>query len=187
MNINNKIIKDILKNKHNSNIVIFKKFCTETPDWSEFIKYIDQSSRMLISSFPENLNDTPNTVVSGNMIIKQNFYFYLGIHGFLGKSSYKIQNEFSKIFKCEGGMTTVYVNLSTNINNISEHTDKYDNFYWQCIGITEWVYKNKKYLVEPGDLVYIPANVPHSVNFRMPRAAIGFSWDLSNFEINGIK
>jgi mannose-6-phosphate isomerase-like protein (cupin superfamily) len=60
------------------------------------------------------------------------------------------------------------------------HSDPVDGFYIQCEGQTTWraFYKDRteSYLVNPGDLLYIPNGINHSVESMNVRAAISVSF-----------
>ena len=60
------------------------------------------------------------------------------------------------------------------------HSDPVDGFYIQCEGQTTWraFYKDRteSYLVNPGDLLYIPKGIDHSVESMNVRAAISVSF-----------
>jgi mannose-6-phosphate isomerase-like protein (cupin superfamily) len=60
------------------------------------------------------------------------------------------------------------------------HSDPVDGFYIQCEGQTTWraFYKGRteSYLVNPGDLLYIPKGIDHSVESMNVRAAISVSF-----------
>jgi mannose-6-phosphate isomerase-like protein (cupin superfamily) len=175
------MLSSLIEHKKASEIVVLKGFCTEVPSWQEFIDYIDESSRVTDSKMPDEPNEydlSLGATIKGNVMVKQSFYFYLVQHKQMGKTE-EIADALINILNAPGGLSSFYVNFSSNINNISSHKDALDNFYWQCIGSTEWMCQDKVYSVSPGDMVYIPANSYHAVNFSMPRAAIGFACDLS--------
>lgn len=175
------ILETIKQHKKDSQIAVIKDFCKDTPSWQEFIDYIDKSSNVENPVLPKEPNEYEKSlgaVIVNNIKIQQNFYFYIAQSGYLGKSSQEIEQAFSDVFKAPGGISSVYVNLSTNISNVPQHFDAHDNFYWQCIGSTVWNCNDQSYTVNPGDLVYIPSKTYHGVDFSMPRAAIGFSWNL---------
>ena len=169
------IFNTILENKKNQTTCIIKNFCSDVPLWSDFVDYIGESSSQ-DSIFSEPLPEYDLNLdgkIVGNVIIKQNFYLYMVIHRHIGKSQ-NIESEF-QFFIPSLSISNLYVNLSNTIDDIPDHIDALDNFYWQCQGSVEWKANGNTYNVEPGDLVYIPAKTHHSVNFSMPRAAIGFS------------
>ena len=183
--INKDILDSIIEHKRISQILVLKDFCTEVPSWQEFIDYIDESSKVTDSRMPDEPSEydlSLGAVIKGNIMIKQSFYFYLASHRHVGKTE-EISNSLVKDLEAPGGLSSLYINFSSNINNIPSHKDALDNFYWQCIGSTEWLCEDRVYVVNPGDLVYIPANTHHAVNFSMPRAAIGFASVLSESKL----
>jgi mannose-6-phosphate isomerase-like protein (cupin superfamily) len=60
------------------------------------------------------------------------------------------------------------------------HSDPVDGFYVQCEGQTTWraFYQDssEEYLVNPGDMLYIPSGIDHSVESMNVRAAISVSF-----------
>lgn len=179
--ITHEILQTIKQHKQESKIAVLKDFCTDTPSWQEFIDYIDKSSKVKEPMLPDGPNEYDKAlgaVAIGNVLIKESFYFYIGEDGHINKASEQIDQSFSDTFKAPGGISSIYINLSSNIKNIPQHFDAHDNFYWQCIGSTTWHCQDQTYVVNPGDMVYIPSKTYHGVDFSMPRAAIGFSWNL---------
>ena len=174
------ILETIKQHKQDSKIAVFKDFCKDTPSWSDFIDHIDRSSNVenKVVHIPSDYDKSLNAMVVGNIMIKQNFYYYISLPTHMNESSKQIEQGFSDAFKAPGGITSLYVNLSSKVSNIPQHFDAHDNFYWQCIGSTTWHWKDEIYTVNPGDMVYIPSKTYHGVDFSMPRAAIGFSWNL---------
>ena len=174
------ILETIKQHKQDSTIAVIKDFCKDTPSWSDFIDHIDKASNIENNHVPapNDYDKKLGTVVVGDIMIKQNFYYYVSLPSHMNKSSEQIDQGFSDAFKVPGGISSLYINLSSNLSNIPQHFDAHDNFYWQCIGSTTWHCKDKSYTVNPGDMVYIPSNTYHGVDFSMPRAAIGFSWKL---------
>lgn len=76
----------------------------------------------------------------------------------------------------------LYVSLSEKSKTSGKHRDGAFVWYWQCIGNTKWiVYENEKentYELSPGDLIYIPRGVFHSVSPLTPRAGISFGAEI---------
>jgi mannose-6-phosphate isomerase-like protein (cupin superfamily) len=173
------ILQTIKQHKQDSKIAVIRNLSTATPSWQEFIDYIDKCSYATedVMPQPNDYDKSLGAVSIGKVMIKEGFYFYLGIDGHINQASKQIEDEFAQTLGSpKGGISSIYVNFSSNIKNIPQHFDPYDNFYWQCIGSTTWHCEDKSYVVNPGDLVYIPSNTYHGVDFSMPRAAIGFSW-----------
>lgn len=179
MFVTKNIVDEIVKNKQNGTTCVIKNFCNEVPSWEDFVQYLEEATHQP-SSFPDPLPqydlDLGGKVV-GNVLIKQDFYLYIAPHRYLGACE-KIIEEFSHIHP-SFGMGNLYINLSSSIDNVPSHTDPLDNFYWQCQGSVEWKANDKTYIINPGDLVFIPAKTYHAVNFSGARAAIGFSVDLN--------
>lgn len=174
------ILDTIIKNKLSGTTCLIKNFCSEVPQWEDFVDYIEKASNEL-SSFPDPLPEYDLNLggkVFGDILIKQNLYLYINSIGPLGNSE-EIIKSFRKL-GVDLCFANVYVNFSSKIKNIPPHIDANDNFYWQCQGSVEWGANGKTYLVEPGDLVYIPAKTLHAVNFFAPRGALGFSTILEN-------
>lgn len=179
--ITREMLESIKESKKNHKVLVIKDFYKDTPSWQEFMDYIDKSSRVEESMCPDGPTEHDKSlgaVVIGNVIIKQNFYFYLGMDWHMNKATEDIEKAFNDVFDATGGVSSIYLNVSSNVRNVEQHFDELDNFYWQCIGSTTWHCEDKTYTVNPGDMVYIPSKTYHGVDFSMPRAAIGFSWIL---------
>lgn len=61
------------------------------------------------------------------------------------------------------------------------HVDNGEQAHWQCVGKSSWYFKypdgaEESYDLEPGDIIYIPWGIGHSVtSTQSPRAGIVFS------------
>jgi len=175
------ILNTIIENKKNGTTCVIKNFCVDVPSWEDFVQYIEKASCEL-SEFPDPLPEYDLNLdgkVLGGILIKQSLYLYMKAHSDLGNSK-EIVEDF-RMLGVDLFFANAYVNLSSKIDNIPPHTDAADNFYWQCQGSVEWGANGNSYLVEPGDLVYIPAKTLHAVKFSGPRAALGFSAILENY------
>jgi len=186
MALTEEMIDLIFKHRDLKEMVVLRNFNTNVPSWQEFIDYINMASRQKDPS--HSLTDyeiKKDSVWAGSMKIMQKFYFYIMRQGNMWPDapdlgiSRLIEEEFSKALGVVFGFSHVYVTLSDNIDSVPQHEDPADNFYWQCIGSTEWEFNDKKYIVNPGDMVYVPAKSLHGVNFLGPRAAIGFGCNFS--------
>jgi mannose-6-phosphate isomerase-like protein (cupin superfamily) len=171
--INKKVFDSIVEHKKNRKILILKSFNRDVPNWDEFIDYLNISSNM-----PRPEETGFGNYAKGNVMTKEHFYYYMFTHGYLGNTSEEIEKTMANLFQTSGGISGVFINFSSNMIDVIPHRDPQDNFYWQCIGSTEWVFDGEKHMLDPGDLVFIPSNAEHAVNFSMPRAAITFWWDL---------
>ena len=174
------MLQAIKESKANHKVLVLKDFYKDTPSWQEFMDYIDKSSKVEkpMSDSDNEYDQSLGAVIIGNVIVKQYFYYYLGMDWHMNKATEEIEKAFNDVFNAIGGISSIYLNVSSNVRNVEQHTDELDNFYWQCIGSTTWHWKDETYTVNPGDMVYIPSKTYHGVDFSMPRAAIGFSWIL---------
>lgn len=59
-----------------------------------------------------------------------------------------------------------------------KHTDPVDVMYWNCVGISQWEIfygdESKLFVLNPGDVIFVPAKTLHEVTSLSPRAAISF-------------
>ena len=69
----------------------------------------------------------------------------------------------------------LYISLSTKSEGFGKHNDKVDVWDWQCKGLTFWKGDNFEYILNPGDLIYIPKGVNHQVISLSPRAGLSMS------------
>jgi hypothetical protein len=73
------------------------------------------------------------------------------------------------------------LSLTDSEPTTGKHTDPVTVIYWNCIGSVEWTIfsenKNYSFVLEPGDVVLVPANMMHEVKSLGPRAAISFMFE----------
>ena len=69
----------------------------------------------------------------------------------------------------------LYFNITTVGDNFGNHKDDEDVYFWQCQGLSKWLIENKEYILEPGDLIIVPAGVYHNVKALTPRAGVSMS------------
>ena len=69
----------------------------------------------------------------------------------------------------------LYFNVTTKAETFGKHKDTMDVYYWQCQGVTQWVVEDKNVILNPGDLIYIPSGMYHSVTPLSPRLGISMS------------
>ena len=71
----------------------------------------------------------------------------------------------------------MYMGLTAKSESIGKHHDDCEVIFWQCIGKTEWtVDENNKYILSPGDCLYIPKGMMHEVKSLSPRMGISFGF-----------
>jgi len=85
----------------------------------------------------------------------------------------KVQNVL-KDLKCS--IAHLYFNISTKAETFGKHKDTMDVYFWQCQGVTKWIIEDKdEVILNPGDLIYIPKEIYHSVIPLSPRLGISMS------------
>jgi mannose-6-phosphate isomerase-like protein (cupin superfamily) len=176
------VIEEFIECKRNGTTKVFKGFHNNVLTWDEFANIVYSESKE--EPQIKELGDYDKSLggkIHGNMIVKQDLYLYV-LPTIVPDKCAEVIDKF-KSYGMVLGLSNYYINLSNNINNIPSHNDPLDNFYWQCQGSVEWVANGgQTYMVEPGDLVYIPAKTNHGVNFlNNPRGAVGFAADLSEY------
>lgn len=62
-----------------------------------------------------------------------------------------------------------------------KHSDPVNVMYWGCLGNVEWsVYPEsgtQTFIISPGDVIFVPAELMHEVKSLEPRAAISFMFE----------
>ena len=70
----------------------------------------------------------------------------------------------------------IYINLSTLSKTFGNHIDPVDVCYIQAQGQTEWIVTENrekyKYILNPGDLLYIPQGIYHNPKPLTPRVGL---------------
>lgn len=70
----------------------------------------------------------------------------------------------------------MYLSLTTQYDGFGPHHDDCEVIFWQCIGKTQWDVEDTKYILSPGDCLYIPQGVVHGVTTLSPRMGISFGF-----------
>lgn len=75
------------------------------------------------------------------------------------------------------GLTIAHIYVSTQKGNhgFGKHNDTDDVYFWQCQGSTKWITDYGDYVLESGDMLYVPAGVNHEVISLTPRAGLSMS------------
>lgn len=69
----------------------------------------------------------------------------------------------------------LYISLITGDQGFGKHNDTDDVYFWQVQGKTAWIVCDQKYILEPGDLIKVPALTYHHVISLTPRIGISMS------------
>lgn len=174
--------KEILKKcKESLSPHLFKNICPEVPNWDHFINHLDFEYHNKKAAFVAN-NPHRERFIRG-VLFKNPLYINITNPT---KEMYPhidlFFNTFNQLIPYKGTALASYVNFSKEESS-NPHSDKKDHLYWQCIGSTRWKFYDNDYnlieefKVNPGDVIYIPANLIHDVISEGPRAAIQFKYN----------
>tara|TARA_R110002020_G_scaffold456999_1_gene673749 strand:+ start:267 stop:680 length:414 start_codon:yes stop_codon:yes gene_type:complete len=116
------------------------------------------------------LNNFNESVMNGEEIKSKPIAFYVS------HSAIKIEKLKPLYKKLNVKYAHLYISLTNACKNFTPHQDKMDVWFWQAKGMTKWLILGKEYILNPGDLIYVPKGVEHTVlTFIAPRAGISMS------------
>ena len=69
----------------------------------------------------------------------------------------------------------LYINLVVKSHTYGRHCDDKDVYFWQVQGSTKWIFDDKNFILNKGDLIEIPKGTYHEVKPLSPRAGISMS------------
>lgn len=95
---------------------------------------------------------------------------------FVSHSAHKIQEVKNVLNDLNLTEAHLYMNITLHGGTFGRHNDNIDVFFWQVQGKTKWVFDDgTEYLLEPGDLIFVPEGVYHNVIPLGPRIGISMS------------
>jgi mannose-6-phosphate isomerase-like protein (cupin superfamily) len=180
---------NVLLNKFNSfkkekDAFVIKNYFNIDFSWEEAIEFFDVSSKT--ESKYEALKDDLSTLKKNNLISR----FVPGyLQGSIPLPHNKItpmaEHLFKDILNCKfEGLDSVqfFSNLPSCEYSSFIHADDFDVFFIEMIGQTRWdIYKDNNkinsFVINPGDVIVVPAGTYHQVNALSPRfgVSIGFN------------
>jgi uncharacterized RmlC-like cupin family protein len=166
-----------------SNAVVLNNFFYQDYSWDNFINSINDGY---------DLNDLNNKVEPAKEVVgKINFWQKLtmtleninetNFPGIQGKAERlaQLHKELSGSGKCIGYFGAV--SITHKEPTTGKHNDPMDVIYAQFIGSVTWtIYDEDKYeiyVLNPGDIIYVPKTVIHEVTSLSPRAALSFMFE----------
>lgn len=167
----------IAQAKQETEVLHLKGFFPNTPEWFDFINHINdmaQADSTCRNSNSENFIGRVNlwqlltlTVEDPSEVSFPDFNIYL--------------NKLKSMHPHEFDAAYSIISFTSIEPTTGRHYDPKDVFYFQCIGSVIWkietAYEVREYLLEPGDVLFVPANLHHEVFSLEPRAAISFTFD----------
>lgn len=167
--------------------MFLKNAIPAVPRWSDFIQNLNANynSNVIIDSSDKRFN---NSVLIYNKLDPISFMSMKDNSINLIEKSSNIYNIINNInIDC---MKTI-INFVGNESKYYIHADSHDVISWHCIGSVEWrVYKTLKqenppptessephesYILNPGDILFVPSGIVHQIVVTEPRASILFN------------
>jgi quercetin dioxygenase-like cupin family protein len=173
--------QDILDAKESFDLLYIPNLIPSKTEWSEFIDHCDYTVKR-----PEVTLPSPVKVI-GSLQIWDDL-FIAGYRVEKGDCFSQLKEVFTKtteLFGKEPNSGCTLINFVGQQNTIPIHTDSRDSFLWQAIGSVEWRIfetneENSPYqslTVSPGDVLFVPSGIIHTVFCPNPRAAISIFYD----------
>lgn len=188
-------LNSIKNAKANNQVFFYKNAFSNTLNWEDFYKLFLMAymkKRIDFISFASmNIDRCDDLTEKFSPIIQElskihpgKYISVLSIIHMLSKDNIKIENEYyEKFYK---NFVKVNPNKKIKIDNVKDpfiptkHKDEVDGFFIQCEGQTKWTiyYEDLEntYILNKGDLIYVPCGILHSVLSMSPRASISISF-----------
>lgn len=185
----------IIEASNNKTYALFRGLCKDVPNWSDFIENFDYNYNK-DKNKPKNTTDPKHLT---DNILAYNKFDPIVFGAIEGKASPMFDKSLEAsvaiealIKKKASGVKSI-MNFLGNEQEYWIHSDNHDVVSWHCVGTIEWrFYKNVKeedmekisiegaeydsVVLEPGDVVYVPAGVVHQVINNKPRASLIFQY-----------
>lgn len=173
--------QDILDAKKNIDLLYIPGLIPSTTGWDEFISHCDYTVK-----HPEVTLPSPVKVIGALQVWDS--LFLAGYNVDSGDCFSQLKDIFAKtteLFGREPNSGCTLINFVGQQKTIPVHTDTRDSFLWQAIGSVEWricetVQEDSPYqtlTVNPGDVLFVPSGIIHTVFCENPRAAISIFYD----------
>ncbi len=188
-------LDSIVNAKKNNIVYLQKNAFKNTLNWEDFYKIFllaYMKKRIDFISFAsmnidrcDDLNEKFNPIIKDLSKIHPGKYISaLSIIHLISKDNLMVNNSYyDKFYK---NFIKVNPNKQNSLQTTDDiftpkiHKDEVDGFFIQCEGKTKWnIYyadNPETYILNEGDLLYIPSGITHSVFSLSPRAAISISF-----------
>lgn len=173
--------QDILDAKKNIDLLYIPNLIPSTTNWNEFIDHCDYTVK-----HPEVTLPSPVKVIGALQVWDD--LFMAGYNVSSGNCFSQLEEVFTKTTELFGRRPNngcTLINFVGQQKTIPVHTDIRDSFLWQAIGSVEWricetqsedsLYQTLT--VNPGDVLFVPSGLIHTVFCKDPRAAISIFYD----------
>lgn len=180
------------KAKENREVLYFKNFQRPEITWDEVLQYVYKESTKENELIKKEAKDSGTGYVgniitwSGYFYIRDNNLFHFkGVKEFLEKVNGGDSGESCSYYtlipgtftpqhcNCKNIWHTQALRFNITQHFVVDHYDPNDVLYWQILGNSTWqINKDKKYLLEPGDVLYFNKEDSHAVFQDGPRCGI---------------
>lgn len=170
--------------KKDIDLIYIPSLIPSNTGWEEFIAHSDY----LVKN-PELTLSSPVKIINALQVWDD--FFVAGYYVNFGECFHQLKDIFQKtttLYGREPNGGCTLINFVGNQKLIPVHTDTRDSFLWQAIGTVEWrIHEsedpNSSYqtlIVNPGDVLFVPSGLSHTVYCPNPRAAISIFYDKPN-------
>lgn len=95
---------------------------------------------------------------------------------FVSHSGHKIEKVQNVLKDLNLNYAHLYFNITTKAETFGEHIDNMNVWFWQCQGVTKWVVdETNEFILNPSDLIFVPAGMKHKVIPMSPRLGVSMS------------
>ena len=168
---------DDIKKSLSSSIPVYGKQQIKTlPDWSDFINNINTASKetSVVGKAPYENFDRINHVRFYNKLTfgidYSDRYPYAGLEE---------MKEYIRSLGLDPFVTMSFMGLSDSQSTTGRHCDQCSIMYIQAVNSVKWVVVcdgvEMEYILDPGDVLFIPEGLFHEIFSFMPRAGLSFA------------
>ena len=153
--------KDFLDNRANKRHYFFKDLGLELPTWDNIFQVLNRTAKQ-----------NPKFKITKNLV------FSVMIGNQLKQVGEFLQ-EYAKLDPYKQSSAHLYISLLDD-GTYGRHKDRADVIFWQLQGSTHWLVEDTEkaeYVLTPGDAIYIPVGMFHTVNSLSSRAGVSFGLD----------
>lgn len=171
--------------------LIFKQYLMPKISWENILNHIYKESivdNINLRKKTEITNDRESMDYIGNIQIQNKFWLapqepnlfkeFPQISELLDdlnslKNNISCEYYNKRTHDCESDWHPQGIRISLSNRIVTDHHDPHDIFYWQIVGTSFWkIDMDITYILEPGDLLYLPKENSHEVWCDGPRAGL---------------
>jgi hypothetical protein len=155
---------------------VFRKLIDHRYDWNNFINFFNYS---LQNPRPEEQGQSYAKSHTGHVNFWHNFTMTIdGLNDLFFPKLNNIVETLSNILQLRNNGMFAAVSLTNIEPTTGKHSDPVNVAYLNCVGSVQWdTYDGNNivsYILDVGDVIFIPAGIEHEVISVTPRAAISF-------------